>query len=155
MQKDKNIINISVIYRRTAMWEESYADSLGLSQAMIPVLASICKNNGILQNELVKCLNMDKGTVTKNVLKLEENDFIRREGVTGDKRAYYLVPTEKASDIYPIIVKNGITWFEHLTKGMTLEERKQFEILLDIAAKNSLKTVEVLENENKTNEISR
>lgn len=152
LQRDQGMINISVIYRRTAMWEEGYAISLGLTQAQIPVLAVICKHNGILQNTLRECLNMDKGTIAKSVAKLEQNGYVRKENMPEDKRAYFLVPTQKAKDIYPTIVEKGEVWFDHLTSQMSVEEKKQFERLLDIAARNSLKKVEDF-NEHKNHQV--
>ena len=135
---DYAVINISIIYRKTTIWEEIYAGEIGLSAAQIPVISAICRNNGISQSELCNCLNMDKGTIAKNILNLERNKFVTREKNPIDQRAYFIIPTKKALDVYPIIVEKGSDWFQILTRDMTDAERFQFECLLVRAAQNAV-----------------
>ena len=134
---DSAVISISILYRRTTIWEESYACDIGLSAAQIPVISAICRYNGISQSELCNCLNMDKGTIAKTISNLEKNEFVIRQKNPKDQRAYFIIPTQKALDVYPIIVKKGSDWFQILTKDMTDDERFQFEYLLAKAAENA------------------
>lgn len=138
---DREITQISVaastIYRKTQIWKAEQSTDLGLSAAQIPAVIIVCREDGISQNELGEMLLLDKSTVAKIVGKLVENGYFIRTSNTKDKRAFDLIPTKKATDIYPSLLELGVIWDDYLTNGMTEDEIIIFERLLLKAAQNA------------------
>ncbi|MDR1070620.1 MAG: MarR family transcriptional regulator [Gracilibacteraceae bacterium] len=138
---DKEITQISIaasiIYRKTQIWKAEQSADLGLSAAQIPAVMIVCRKNGISQNELGEILLLDKSTVAKIVGKLVESGYFIRTINAKDKRAFDLIPTEKAKGAYPHLLELGIVWDKHLTNEMTEEEKATLERLLVKVAENA------------------
>ena len=135
-QMHKISIATSIIYRKTQIWKTEQSVDLGLSAAQIPVVIIVCREKNISQNELGEMLGMDKSTIAKIVVKLEQDGYLVRTINAKDKRAFNLIPTEKSLDSYPQLIKIGDVWNNCLTNGMTEEEIMTLERLLVKAAQN-------------------
>lgn len=139
-----NNSSISVIYRKMTIWQNHYCIPLGLTAAQVPVILWTCVLGKASQNTLAKKLVIDKSVVAKTVANLIQTGFLQREINPEDTRSYLISPTEKALAVYPFLIENGCDWMNHLTDGMTEEEKSQFSALLKKAAKNAEITVEKL-----------
>lgn len=127
----------SIIYRKTQMWKDVHYLDSELTSAQIPVLITVCRKEGISQNELVELLMMDKSTVAKLIGKLVESGYLLRLPNAKDKRAYDLLPSTKAMNLYPRLLENGVIWENTLTKGMSADEVKILKRLLTLATQNA------------------
>ncbi len=128
----------SIIYRKTQIWKDVHYLKTDLTSAQIPVLLTVCRKDGITQNELVEQLIMDKSTVAKLVGKLVESGYLLRSANARDKRAYDLLPSSKAITMYPRLLEIGVAWDNTLIKGMSAEEVEIFKRLLTLATQNAI-----------------
>ncbi len=137
MLPDKNIVALSTINRKVNMWKNEQSLPYGVTAAQVPIIIVVCQQEGILQNDVVEQLSLEKSVVAKSVGKLIKAGFLTREVNTKDKRAYNLFPTKKALDIYPKLVKQGQECMNRLTTGFSDEEQKQLDILLEKLLQNT------------------
>ena len=73
--------------------------SISLTYAQLPILILIYENEGISQQQIAQDGGYDKGTITKQVQKLEEMGYIRVQPSKKDKRAKELYTTSQARAI--------------------------------------------------------
>ena len=134
---EQNILKmISLIYRKMQIYLGNQTAELGISSGTIPFIMITCENGGINQNRFCEILDMSKGTVAKNLAKLEELGFVTRTGNPDDARCTIVYPTEKAMDVYPSLLDAGEAWIEQMTKDMTEIERMVFMESLRKVSKN-------------------
>lgn len=134
---DKNIVALSTIYRKVNLWKNEKSLPYGVTAAQVPIVILACQENGISQNDVVEQLALEKSVVAKSVGKLIEAGFLTRKTNAKDKRAYDLLPTEKAFEIYPHLVGQGQECMRRLTTNFSEDEQEQLNILLDKLLKNS------------------
>jgi len=77
---------------------------LNLQRGQFVFLTRVCENPGFNQIDLSNILKVDKTTTTKVIQKLIEEGYVTKERDKVDKRMWRLFPTEKAQNIYPIII---------------------------------------------------
>ena len=126
-----------MIYRKINAWRSEHAAPLGLSSSQVTIIIETCKNSGISQTELVKRLSHEKSVVAKAIAKLIAAGYITREQNPKDKRAFNLFPTEKAQEVYPMLVGQGDQCMEWLTAGLTPEEKEELGVLLEKMVENT------------------
>ena len=134
---DRNIAALLMIYRKINAWRSEHAAPLGLSSSQVTIIIETCKNSGISQTELVKRLSHEKSVVAKAIAKLIAAGYITREQNPKDKRAFNLFPTEKAQEVYPMLVGQGDQGMERLTAGLTPEEKEELGVLLEKMVENT------------------
>lgn len=127
---------ISLIYRKMQIYLDGKMSELEISCGALPFIMITCENGGINQNRFCEILDISKGTVAKNLAKLEEQGFVTRRESPDDARCTIVYPTEKAMEIYPSLVEAGESWIELMTKDMTEIERMVFAETLRKASKN-------------------
>ena len=135
---DRNLIALSVIHRKAILWKNANLEQYGLSAAQDPIIVLVCRENGISQNEIVEKLELEKSVVAKSIGKLVDNGFIVRERSKTDRRAFFLYPTQKAKEIYPILIENGNDCMKLLTQNMEPDEIVQLTELLKKLMENAL-----------------
>ena len=134
---DKDIVELSIIYRKINIWKNEQSMQLGVTAAQVPVVMIVCQNEGIAQNDVVEELAMEKSVVAKTIGKLISAGFLERKQCKKDRRAYNLYPTDKAREIFPKLAEQGKKCMELLTVGMTQDERTEFGRLLNIVSENA------------------
>lgn len=77
---------------------------INLQRGQFTFLTRICEHPGVNLAELSALLKVDKTTTTKAVQKLMAAGYVRRERDAVDKRMWRLVPSEKALDVYPVVI---------------------------------------------------
>ena len=103
----------------------------------------ISVNEGISQKELVEMMRIHKANVTRGILRLEKNGFIRREHSSRDSRIINLFLTDKGASVIPRLKKARCRITEICTENLTEGETEQLFVLLEkvkdsVSKKNSL-----------------
>lgn len=91
----------SILYRSTQKYYDKMLQDLNLSYAQLPILIEIYENEGISLQQIVQVGGYDKGTVTKNVQKLNALGYISIQTSARDKRAKELYTTALTKNISP------------------------------------------------------
>tara|TARA_B100001029_G_C15047439_1_gene448165 strand:+ start:1654 stop:2073 length:420 start_codon:yes stop_codon:yes gene_type:complete len=73
------------------------ANNLGLTLSQIQLLLSV-PFTSISMTDLSKILGIDNSTLTRNLNKLEKNDYIKRKKDNYDKRIYKIMLSQKGLD---------------------------------------------------------
>ena len=127
--------SISILYRKSHIWLNNSCAGHHLTAAQASVILILCDFGSMTQDEMTKCLSLDKSVIAKTVTKMEEQGFLVRATHAKDKRTYR--PTQKALDLYPFIKDQVQECFEHMTNQMTEQEKAEFRRLLRLAAQAS------------------
>ncbi|MGM0896995.1 MAG: MarR family winged helix-turn-helix transcriptional regulator [Bacillota bacterium] len=80
---------------------------LELTKGQYLYLVRICENPGIIQEQLLDLIKVDRSTATRALQKLESNGFIEKQGALDNKKIKKIYPTEKARQVYPIIIREN------------------------------------------------
>ncbi len=128
---------ISLVHRKTQMYLNGRVEPLGLTSGQVPFLLIACETGGVPQNRFCALLDMDKSTVAKTLSRLEAQGYVRRRAVSGDGRAFDVLPTDRARDVYPFLQKIGDDWMDELASGLTDIERAIFSQMLLKVARNA------------------
>ncbi|MGI6238336.1 MAG: MarR family winged helix-turn-helix transcriptional regulator [Christensenellales bacterium] len=78
------------------------------------------------QIELCKILGLDKSTVAKTLMRMEDRELITKKVNPADSRSYLVSLTPKATALYPKIKKIHANWMKDVTSEMTAPERDEF-----------------------------
>ena len=68
------LMDISILYRSTQKYYDRKLEPFHLTYAQLPILLFIFEQEGITMQNIVEKGSYDKGTVTKNIKKLEALD---------------------------------------------------------------------------------
>lgn len=123
MVKNSLLREIGSITRCIQYLSDIEYKKFNLQKGQFMYLVRIYENPGINQRDLSKMMNVDKTTVAKVVVKLENEGYIRRENSIEDKRVMKLYPEEKSNDIYERIID-----FENNNLDLILDGMSQGEI---------------------------
>nr|WP_026884098.1 MarR family winged helix-turn-helix transcriptional regulator [Clostridium akagii] len=110
------------IYRCTQEYLEKKLEKFSLSIGTYPFLLTLSENEGVCQNKISKELNVDKAMATRNVKKLIELGYIRKEENREDTRAYKLYITSKGKEIIPEVIEIIKEWIDILVQGSSDEK---------------------------------
>ncbi len=91
----------------------------------------LTKKPGISQNDLSDYLNVDKGLVTRIVIKLEKLEYITVNVNPDDQRKKQLYATNKAFLLKEADSSEDIEFFDAITKDISKEELEEFNITLN------------------------
>ncbi|QBP41269.1 MarR family winged helix-turn-helix transcriptional regulator [Paenisporosarcina antarctica] len=101
-----------------------------LTKGQYLYLVRICENPGIIQEQLVEMIKVDRSTVTRAIQKLEMNGFIEKKEDPHNKKIKRLYPTEKGKTVYPFIKReNDYSNFVALEGFTEKEVATTFELL--------------------------
>lgn len=123
--------NITDITRLGAQYRAEAFAPLGLKAFHGSYLMQICANPGISQEQLAKNICINKSNVARQIVVLEEGDFVRREPCEQDKRVMRLYPTEKTLALMPRLREVMSTWRSLLLQDLSQEEQALLETLLN------------------------
>ncbi len=122
MQFDENIPTpplISILYREHAKYLNEMVKKEDLSYGLQPMLVTIYKNEGIIQEQLAKYYNLNESTITRNLKKLEDKGLIER---IPEKRTKTIRVTAKGEKIAEKVMDFDEKWDEKLKECLTKEE---------------------------------
>ncbi|HFX3752029.1 MarR family winged helix-turn-helix transcriptional regulator [Enterococcus faecium] len=107
-----------------------------LTRGQYLYLVRICENPGIIQEKLAEMIKVDRTTTARAIKKLEFNGMIERLEDKENKKIKKLYPTKKGAEIYPFIIRENNYSNAVALNGLSDEEAKQLEYLLNKVCKN-------------------
>ena len=109
---------------------------LDLTKGQYLYLVRICENPGIIQEQLLELIKVDRSTATRAIQKLELNGFIEKEPDTENKKIKRLFPSEKGKEAYPFIKRENEHSNHVALEGFTETEAELAARLLRRIRKN-------------------
>lgn len=116
------IRHLTAISRCGAEYRKQYLEPLGIQAHHARFLLEVCEIPGISQDRLSRRLLVDKSSVARQSLSLEEMGYIERKPCTEDRRITRVYPTQKALSLLPEITEAWRTWEELVTGELSEEE---------------------------------
>lgn len=109
---------------------------LDLTKGQYLYLVRIFENPGIIQEQLLELIKVDRSTATRAIQKLELNGFIEKKNAPDNKKINRLFPTEKGKDAYPFIKRENEYSNRIALNGFTEQEAELAARLLQRIRKN-------------------
>jgi DNA-binding MarR family transcriptional regulator len=103
--KNETLREVGAIARAIQSVNDIRFKKLDLQRGQFIFLTRIHEYPGINMIELTNMLRVDKATTTKAIQKLLEEGYVLRERDDADKRMWHLYPSEKAREIYPLLIE--------------------------------------------------
>ncbi|RLJ90729.1 MarR family winged helix-turn-helix transcriptional regulator [Planococcus citreus] len=100
---------------------------LELTKGQYLYLVRICENPGIIQEQLLDLIKVDRSTATRALQKLESNGFIEKHNDSDNKKIKKIYPTEKARQAYPFIIRENEHSNAVALDGFTEQEAVEIE----------------------------
>jgi len=120
-----------------------------LTKGQYLYLVRICENPGIIQEQLVEMIKVDRSTATRAVQKLEINGFIEKKEDPHNKKIKRLFPTDKGKTVYPFIKRENDYSNLVALEGLSEKEAETTFDLLQRIRKNVEKDWEFVKKGNK------
>ncbi len=128
------LINVSILYRNTQKYLDRELSRFDIGSGQVLFLFFINENEGITMQEATRILEVDKGTTTKSIQKLIEQDYVETRVDEKDKRVKRLYTTPKAAEVMNALYECRNQLRTLLASDMDFQG---FEILLDRACDNA------------------
>ena len=125
------------IYRCTLSYTNEVLKPYGLCGGSGSFLLALALKDGINQNQLSKELNVDKAMSAREVKKLIQMGYVKKETDHKDTRAYKLYLTEEGKSMIPAIKKEMTLWNDAITKGLDEKEKEELMRMLDVVLKEA------------------
>ncbi|MEK6189542.1 MAG: MarR family transcriptional regulator [Carnobacterium alterfunditum] len=124
---------------------------LDLTKGQYLYVVRICENPGMIQEQLLDMIKVDRSTATRALQKLEKNGFIEKKDDPSNKKNKKLYPTEKGKAVYPIIIRENVYSNRVALQGFSkADEQATLDILQQIR-KNIEKDWDLVKKGNKRN----
>lgn len=120
-----------------------------LTKGQYLYLVRICENPGIIQEQLVEMIKVDRSTATRAIQKLEINGFIGKKEDPHNKKIKRLFPTEKGKTVFPFIKRENDYSNLVALEGFSEKEAENTFDLLQRIRKNIEKDWEFVKKGNK------
>ena len=124
---------------------------IDLTKGQYLYLVRICENPGIIQEQLVEMIKVDRSTATRAIQKLEMNGFIEKKEDPHNKKIKRLFPTSLGKTVYPFIIRENDYSNLVALEGFTEKEAETTFNLLQRIRKNIEKDWEFVKKGNKRN----
>ena len=134
--------NILRIGRCCRLYRKRALRDTDLLPAQHLLLSCVCRRPGLAQEGLAGTLFLDKTTVAHQLVRLEEQGYIRRQPSPEDGRCRLLYPTEKGEAVYPLIHGAFDAFTSGLLEGCTEEEQQTLEALTERLFQNARRLLE-------------
>ena len=130
MKELNNISRAQATYRLERM-SGSVAEDI--SPSNYALVFTVCRAPGRSQETISQDLCLNKSTVARALLRLEEQGYVTRRPDPQDRRNLLIYPTEKLLPVLPEMRKINKEWNELILEGISDEQTKVFyEVLLKI-----------------------
>lgn len=105
----------------------------GLTSAQGDVIRAILHEPGITAAELRKKLGLSQSTVAGILERLAHKGLLEKTLVDGDARKMSLRPTSRGLELEAMLRETALETQKRVMEGMTPDEQKEFDRLLEIA----------------------
>ncbi len=120
------------IYRCTQAFTSEILKPFGLSSGCCSYLLTLNNNDGMNQNQISRELNVDKAMSARELKKLIQKGYVKKEADKNDTRAYKLSLTDQGRRIIPEIHRELSIWNNAITSGLEEEEKEELLRMLDV-----------------------
>lgn len=127
-------LNISVLYRFSNRYFDRHLAKYGIGSGQLMFLLLINEYEGISMQQLSTIVEMDKGTTTKSIQKLIDEQYVSAEADENDKRVKKLYTTPKADEIMGDLYQIRNNCFSQISEGI---DEDLFDVQLQKATDNS------------------
>lgn len=107
-----------------------------LTRSEVPYLMSLYKRGSVTQEFLSRLYDLNEGTVTRALARLEKKGYIKRESDPHDKRKRIVSLTEEGNDIAIIMIESQEKFRTEIFSNFTDEEYEELRRLLSKLFKN-------------------
>lgn len=115
---------ISIINRKHASYINKKVKEEKLTYGLYPILITIYRNEGIIQEEIAQHFQLNESTVTRNLKKLEDKNLIQR---TQHERKKSITLTEKGKQTARKVMDYDEKWDEKIQDILNNEEYLNFK----------------------------
>lgn len=122
---------------------------LDLTKGQYLYVVRICENPGIIQEQLIDMIKVDRSTATRAIQKLEMHGFVEKKEDPQNKKNKKLFPTEKGKTVYPFIKRENEHSDQVALSGFSEQEKATAFDLLQRIRKNVEKDWEFVKKGNK------
>lgn len=123
--------NINMIYQSGALFREQKLAQEGICGWHTKYILAVCGAEGVSQEALAKQLFVNKSNVARQIARLEEMGYVKREQSKTDRRAFNVCSTDKGKELYIKIKQINAEWRQRITENFTEEECEQLWRLTD------------------------
>ncbi|MBR7101636.1 MAG: MarR family transcriptional regulator [Clostridia bacterium] len=139
IMKDMNIISRCQLSYRSEMTSN---ELLGCHH---PFVLAICRKPGMTQDEISRELCLNKSTVARALIQLEEKGYVKRESKPDDKRSVIVFPTDKMTQILPTVKKIADNFNEMISCDISENELEIFVSVLEKMSEKARKITQKTE----------
>lgn len=142
MENSSLMLNLSVLQRNIQKYFDKALARYGIGYGQLMYLFFINENEGITMQEVSRIGEVDKGTTTKSIQKLMEQEYVRQKQDETDRRIKRLYTTKKTAAMI-----NDLYEMRNACRNMLAEggDLNQFKEMLAIVAERSRKHLPVVE----------
>lgn len=115
---------ISIINRKHASYINQKVKEEKLTYGLYPILITIYRNEGIIQEEIAQHFQLNESTVTRNLKKLEDKNLVQR---TQHERKKSITLTEKGKQTARKVMDYDEKWDEKIQDILNNEEYLNFK----------------------------
>lgn len=127
---------IGRIYRCAGIYRGEKLAAEGVSSCQHIYIFHICRTPGITQEQLSRRLCVNKSSVTRQLVAMEQGGLIRRGEDSEDRRVQHVYPTPRADGLYPQVRALMEEWNRLLLEELSDTERAALQSMLSrIAAR--------------------
>lgn len=135
MAQDGNfLISLSVLYRNTMKFFDKALAKYEIGSGQLMFLFFINENEGITMQEVSRIGEVDKGTTTKSIQKLIEQDYVQVRTDENDRRVKRLYTTQRAAEVMNELYDLRNEYRSLMARGVEMES---FEEALNQVCENS------------------
>ena len=109
---------------------EEALKSLGITGKHLGILLIIKEKGSLPQQEIGKCIHVDRTTMVQIIDDLEKLGYVERRDNPEDRRAYFLSVTAKGRDILPKAMQMAIGAEKEFMATLSLKEQKELILVL-------------------------
>ena len=140
------LINVSILYRNVQKYLDKELARFDIGSGQLLFLFFINENEGITMQEATRILEVDKGTTTKSIQKLIEQEYVNARVDEKDKRVKRLYTTPKAAEVMNALYECRKLLRSRLAKDIDFV---RFEELLEETCDNARQYLSPAEEEDK------
>ncbi len=126
-------------------------ECLGLPRVSFPFLLPLLRQDGVSQDDLADEIRVDKATVARHLMILEEAGLVTRIVDEHDRRVKRVSVTDKVREAEPEIKAVLKAWSDKLMEGFTPEEKSAVLGFLRRMAENARQHWEEIDEAPKSN----
>ena len=131
------LMDISILYRSAQKYYDSKLQDYGLTYGQLPMMIYVFENEGISMQKIALEGGYDKGTVTKNIQKLENLGYIQVLPNPKDKRAKECYTTDIGKQIMNDIYEIRREWWKHIIRSLDPGKLDDFSEFYQAMAANA------------------